>query len=318
MSSEDPLYKDYLEEWLKAKRYSVGTQTLRVTRSYVCNQVEPLLGHLALSQLTPMVLQAFVNALKDKGLANGSVKRVFTIVHSSLDMAEKMLLIPKNHASVVTLPKIRRRELQVWDVEQVQQFLKVASKDPYMYIAFHLALLTGMRQGEILGLRWSDVDFESQMLFVRRTLSHDGKEFLPGAKTTSGVRSVAVDPSTIHVLQRHHQRIMDDKEKYQDRYQDNDLIVCSQLGFRIRPRFLMSVWYRLLATSGLPKITFHDLRHTHASLLLKANVHPKIVSERLGHASIQITLDTYSHLLPNMQKEAAGKLGERIFGDSDI
>jgi len=86
------------------------------------------------------------------------------------------------------------------------------------------------------------------------------------------------------------------------------------LGRRIRPRALMVVWYRLLAESGLPHITFHDLRHTHASLLLKSNVHPKIVSERLGHASVQITLDTYSHLLPNMQKEAAGKLGEDIFG----
>lgn len=171
-----------------------------------------------------------------------------------------------------------------------------------------------MRQGEILGLTWSDVNLEEKILFVRQTLSHDGKEFLPGAKTSSGVRSIALDVETVNALRRHRQRIEEDRNQYRDRYHDNDLVVCSKLGLRIRPRFLMNVWYRLLADSHLPRITFHDLRHTHAPLLLKNNVHPKIVSERLGHASIQITLDTYSHLLPNMQKDAARQLGRNLFG----
>lgn len=308
------LFKDYLKDWLRGKRYSINPQTIKGIESYIKNHIFPSLGDLTLSQLNAMVLQNFVNDLKDKGLANATVKRIFSVIHSSLDMAEKMQLIEKNYASIVIKPNTKRKQLQVWDVQEVQHFLQVASKEPYTYIAFHLALLTGMRQGEILGLRWCDVHFESQMLFVRQTLSHDGKEFLPGAKTSSGIRSIALDPETVNILKNHQKRYEENKRKYEKEYQDHDLVVCSKLGRQIKPRMLMTVWYRLLGESGLPKITFHDLRHTHASLLLKNNVHPKIVSERLGHSSIQITLDTYSHLLPNMQKDAAGKLGEEILG----
>lgn len=159
-----------------------------------------------------------------------------------------------------------------------------------------------------------DVDFEARLLFIRQTLSHDGKEFIPGAKTSSGIRSIAIDSGSVKILKGHLELARYNKETYGQEYQHSGLVVSTQLGHRMSPRALMTVWYRLLKKSGLPKITFHDLRHTHASLLLKNNVHPKIVSERLGHSSIQITLDTYSHLLPNMQQEAAGQLGQEILG----
>jgi integrase len=154
-------YKQYIVDWLKGKRYSISQQTYQVNESYIRNQITPMLGDYSLSQLNPIILQQFVNELMDKGLANSSVKRIFSIVFSSLDMAEKTQLIPKNYASLVHKPKLRRKELQVWDVSEVQQFLTLASKDPYTYLAFHLGLLTGMRQGEILGLRWIDIDFEN-------------------------------------------------------------------------------------------------------------------------------------------------------------
>ncbi len=314
MLGKDTLYREYLLEWLRGTRYNIGSQTLKVNKSYIQNQIIPLIGDLTLSELNPLTLQNFVNDLKDRGLSNASVKRIFSIVHSSLDMAEKMQFISKNYASIVTTPKIRRKQLQVWDVEEVQCFLKLAAKNPYTYIAFHLALLTGMRQGEILGLRWCDVDLDNQMLFVRQTLSHDGKEFLSGAKTASGVRSIALDPETVDILKNHRKLCQENKEQFQNEYHDNDLVVCRNNGNKVTSRALMNTWYNLLRDSELRRITFHDLRHTHASLLLKNNVHPKIVSERLGHSSIQITLDTYSHLLPNMQKEAAGKLAQEILG----
>ncbi|MED1201774.1 tyrosine-type recombinase/integrase [Heyndrickxia acidicola] len=313
MFNAEIYYDKYIVDWLKGKRYSISQQTYQVNESYIRNQIIPLLGDYSLSQLNPMILQQFINELIDKGLANSSVKRIFSIVHSSLDMAEKMQLIPKNYASFVHKPKLRRKELQVWDVREVQHFLTLASKDPYTYMAFHLALLTGMRQGEILGLRWIDIDFENQLLFVRQTLSHDGKEFIPGAKTASGVRSIALDQDTIQLLKRHLELVATDKDNKD--YKDGGLVVCTNLGEKIPPRMIMRVWYKLLRDSHLPKITFHDLRHTHASLLLKNNVHPKVVSERLGHSSIQITLDTYSHLLPNMQKEAAGKFWQTLLSN---
>lgn len=214
MYSDGIVYRDYLVDWLNAKRYSINPQTMMVNESFIRNHINPLLGHLTLAQLNPMVLQKFIHELKNRGLANNSVKRVFSVVHSSLNMAEKMELIPKNYAPLVQQPKARRRQLQVWDVQEVQHFLKLASRNLFTYISFHLALLTGMRQEEILGLRWRDVDFDGQVLFVRQTLSHDGKEFLSGAKTSSGIRSIALDPDTVNVLKRHRKLVEDYKENF--------------------------------------------------------------------------------------------------------
>lgn len=148
-----------------------------------------------------------------------------------------------------------------------------------------------MRQGEILGLRWLDVDLDRHILFVRQILTHDGKQFVSGTKTSSGVRSIALDAETVTVMREHRELTLEDKKNSSQDYQDDGLVVCSKFGDRIRAGYLNRAWYKLLADSGLPKITFHDLRHPHTSSLLKNNVHPKIVSERLGHASIQITLD---------------------------
>jgi integrase len=131
-----------------------------------------------------------------------------------------------------------------------------------------------MRQGEILGLRWIDIDFENQLLFVRQTLSHDGKEFIPGAKTSSGIRSIAIDQDTADVLKKHYEKIPKDKE-INPSYTNSGLVVCTELGEKITPRMLMRTWYSLLHESKLRKITFHDLRHTHASLLLRNNVIPR-------------------------------------------
>ena len=313
MYSREMVYRDYLSEWLKGRRYNIGSQTYKVCESYIRSQINPMLGHLHLSQLNPMILQHFSNALKDKGLADTSVRRILSIIYASLNTAEKMQLIPKNYVSLISRPKIKRRDLKVWNVEEVQLFLKFAAKDPYTYIAFHLALLTGMRQGEILGLRWIDVDINNQFLSVRQTLSHDGKEFIPGAKTPSSIRSIALDIGTVNILKGHRQRLNKDRESNAS-YTDSGLVVCTRLGKKITPRALMNVWYQLLDDSQLDRITFHDLRHTHASLLLRNNVHPKIISERLGHSSIQITMDAYSHLLPNIQEDAAAMLGRTIFG----
>jgi len=306
------LYRDYLIEWLKVKRYSYSPPTISGTEYSIRTRIAPRLGDLALADLSPMVLQTFVNELKESGLANRSVRHIFAVVSSSLTTAEKMELIPKSHARAVTLPKLTRRELEVWDIEQVRRFLQLAGNEPYTYVAFHLAILTGMRQGEILGLRWEDVDLSSNVLFVRQTLTQDGKHFLPFTKTSQGTRSIAIDRRTVAILGEHFRRVEADKNRCPVGYLDSGLVVRMKIGMRMRSRYLMDVWYGLLKKSGLPHIRFHDLRHTHASLLLKNNIHPKIVSERLGHASVKTTLDTYSHLLPNLQGDAARKLGEEI------
>jgi integrase len=198
--------------------------------------------------------------------------------------------------------------------KQLLEYVK-ETKNRY-YIDLLLALMTGMRQGEILGLRWRDVGLNRKMISVRQSLSHDGKDFGP-PKTQCSIRSIRIDDSTIEMFKQHRKLITKDKWHAKELYVDNDLVVCTIIGTPYMPRILDKLWNKLRDKAKMRKITFHDLRHTHASLLLKNNVHPKVVSERLGHSSIQITLDLYSHLFPNMQIDAVDGIGKMIFQHKD-
>jgi integrase len=298
---------------MKDKQHSISRLTAINNESYIRNHIIPILGDIPLAKLSAMAVQRFISELTEKGLAPSTVKRIYNIVNTALNKAEKMQMIHKNVASLVDKPRIRKKELNVWDVAEVQRFLEVAFKETRYYIAFHLAIATGMRQGEILGLRWADVDFDNMKVSITQTLSHDGKELVKGAKTAMSIRSIAIDSETVAALQRHRKLVLEEKLRAGNIYEDLGLVVCTNIGTVTKPRAIMKVWNRIRDKAQLPRITFHDLRHTHASLMLKQNVHPKIVSERLGHSSVNITLDTYSHLLPNMQQDAAELLGKTLF-----
>ncbi|MDR9796318.1 site-specific integrase [Aeribacillus pallidus] len=204
------------------------------------------------------------------------------------------------------------KEITIWNLQQVTSFLKVAKSSPY-YIAFFLAVMTGMRQGEILGLCWKDIDFENEYLYVRQTLTHDGKEFKDGAKSKASNRSIGLDIHTISVLKQERKKVAANKLKYRIAYNNFDLVVCNSKGKPINPRNLLRSFNNLVTKANLPKIRFHDLRHTNASLILQQGKNIKLISERLGDSSVKITLDTYSHVLPNMQKEASHRLANQLF-----
>lgn len=306
------LLRDYIQEWMLNKRHSIGRDTAKVNESSIRTHILPLLGDIPLSKLTALDVQKFVNTLVNKGLASATVKRIYNTLNTALNQAEKMKIIPTNVASLIDKPKVKRKELEVWNIDEVNNFIAVSNSHRY-YVAFHLAIMTGMRQGEILGLRWIDVDFERSQLFIRQTLSHDGKEFKAGAKTSSGIRSITLDSLTIEHLKKQKRILQNEKYHAPPPYFDKGLVIATATGNQLIPRDLKKVFDRLISEANLRKITFHDLRHTHASLLLKQNVHPKIVSERLGHSSIQMTLDTYSHLMPNMQKQVANDLADMLF-----
>ncbi|WP_246204141.1 site-specific integrase [Pallidibacillus pasinlerensis] len=205
--------------------------------------------------------------------------------------------------------------MKVWDVEEVRRFLEVA-KESHYYMVYFIALTTGMRQGEILGLSWNDINFDDGVIHVRQTLSKDGKKIIPSTKTASGTRSIAMPDELIIALKQH--KISQGKHRLQlgPLYQDMNLVNSSEKGTPINASNLRRNFSIFIKKANVKKIRFHDLRHTHATLLLKQGVHPKIVSERLGHADTRITLDRYSHLLPNMQKDTAREFGKMLFGQS--
>lgn len=306
-------YGEYLTEWIRAKKQQISSQTAHVTEVYMRTHIVPELGGINLTQLNPLIIQRFLSTLQDKGLADSTIKRIYNIVNTSLNAAVKQQLINRNAASLIDKPRVKRKEIEVWDVKEVQAFLNYAQTYTRYYIAFHLALTTGMRQGEILGLRWMDVDFDRNMISVRQTLSHNGKEIIHGAKTATSIRTISFDPHTATVLQKHMRLVRREMFSLGKSFSQEDLVVCNGLGTKSNPRNINRIWYKLLEKTELKKITFHDLRHTHASLLLKNNTHPKVVSERLGHSSIKKTIDLYSHLFPNMQVEAAAELAKMLF-----
>jgi integrase len=312
------LFGEYLiDQWLEDKQTKVKRQTLNTYRMLVEKHIVPSLGNIELSQLTPMAIQKLYNRLtKENVLSDETIQKLHTLINDSLKKAERWGLIYKNPASLVDRPKTVKKEIKVWNVKEVQTFLKFAKDYNRYYIAFLLALTTGMRQGEILGLRWKDVDFQNSCLRVTQTLSTDGKELNPYTKTKSGSRTIDLPKETIFQLLNHKKLIEEDKvEIGKDQYRDFDLVVCTASGTPTNKNNIRRTFKAIIKLAKLHKIRFHDMRHTHATLLLLQGVNPKIVSERLGHADVRITLDTYSHLLPSMQKDTAINFGKLLFNE---
>ncbi|HDR7502348.1 TPA: site-specific integrase [Bacillus toyonensis] len=303
------LYDEYLESWFNTKKHSVGIQTAKVLKGYLNSRIIPSLGNIKLAKLTSLHMQNYVNSLRDEGLKRGTIEKIIKVIRNSLEHAIDLELISKNVAAKTKLPKGDKEELTVWNEQEVQQFLK-ATQDSRYSIVFHLALVTGMRQGELLGLRWKDVDLEKGHLTISQTLSHDGKTFLVGGKTKSSLRKILLPASTVSKLKKHRAVILKEKLSQGEEYQDNDLVMCTPFGTPINPANVRRSLNALIKKAAVPKIRFHDLRHTHATLLLAKGVNVKVISERLGHSNIKITLDTYSHVLPTMQEDAVNKIEE--------
>ena len=212
-------------------------------------------------------------------------------------------LIVSNACAGVDPPKVPRKEFRVLDAAEAKQLIEVASGDRLEALLV-LAICTGMRQGELLGLQWRDVDFDRGVVTVRRQLSEsgvDGPE-LAELKTEKSRRSIALPASAVASLRMH-------RERYGAEPLPTALVFTADRGGPVHKRNLLRRWfYPLLKRAGLPKVRFHDLRHTHASLLLAEGVHPKVVQERLGHSQVSVTLDVYSHVAPSLQVEAAAKV----------
>jgi integrase len=306
-------FKDYLLQWLEDKQTKVNEATLDTYAWLTKNHIIPALGEVELSNLTPMMLQQHYNHLtKNKVLCDENIRKVHILIKDALKKAERWGLVTKNVAAFVDAPKVYKKEVQVWDADQVLKFLQIAVDSPY-YMIFLLTVTTGMRKGEILGLAWRYVNLEEGYLSIAQVLDKYGV-IVPRPKTRAGFRSVDLPDEVIDALIKHKTKIAEQKRKAGNLYHDLDLVNCTPVGKPIDRSNLTRTFKELIKKAGLPDIRFHDLRHTHATLLLKQNVHPKIVAERLGHADTRMTLDTYSHLLPSMQKETAKAFGKMLFG----
>jgi integrase len=274
-----------------------------------------------LQRLSPAQLNGFYRHLlteagkAGQGLAPKTVRNVHNILHRALKDAVRWGYLVRNVADAADPPKGKSAEMRVWTPEQLRAFLAHVRED-HLYAAWLLIATTGMRRGELAGLRWADVDLEAGRLSVRQPRVVVAS--LPQAsepKTARGRRSLALDPVTVAALRKHRTRQLEHKLAVGSRYQDSGLVFTWLDGSPIHPaRF--SRWFEQHARrAGLPRIRLHDLWHSYASAALAAGVPAKVVSERLGHATIAVTMDIHSHVLPGLDREAAGAVARLILGD---
>src|SRR5829696_3344409 len=305
---------EYLDKWLTdAVRDTVRPSTHERHEALIRRHIKPMLGRLKLKALTPAHVQGLYRDRLDSGLSPATVQKVHVVLHKALAQAVRWSLVPRNPTEAVKAPRPAPEEMRPLNREQAKALLETARRERFEAL-YVLAVTTGLRQGELLGLKWEDVDLENSLIRVRRTLIRNrGRLLLGEPKTKRSRRTVRLTEAAVQALKEHLARQIDQMERLGDLYEDQGLIFATQRGTLVNPTNLRKRSFApLLEKAGLLPIRFHDLRHTCATLLLSRNVNPKIVSEMLGHATIAITLDTYSHVLPTMQDGAARALEDAL------
>jgi integrase len=311
----------FLTHWLEdVHRQSIRPRTYERYEEIVRLHLAPGIGHHQLQKLSPQHLQSFYKEKLEEGLSTTTVISFHNVLHKALETAVRWNLIARNTCDLVSPPRRKRFEIQPLSIQQIQQFLAVA-RGHRQEALFILALATGMRRGELLALKWQDLDLEQGTVQVRRILTRIPSK-LPGRgyeeaepKTDKGRRSIALPSFAAEALKQHHLRQLEARLKAGPAWQDHDYVFCTSIGTHLNPtRDVLDALKSLLEKAGLPEIRFHDLRHSSATMLLGMKVHPKIVQELLGHSQIAITLDIYSHVLPTMQEEAMNKIDEALGG----
>ena len=313
---------EYLDNWLTdAVRGTIRESTYSRDAYLVTNHVRPTLGRIKLKSVNAMHLQRLYRDRLDSGLSGSTVQKIHHVLHKALSQAVRWNLVPRNVADDVKAPTPTKKEMHPLSAEQARRLLATA-RDDRLEALYVLAIHTGMRRGELLALRWEDVDLEAvnPLVRIRRTITRKGSggSYAFGEpKTKNSRRTIQLTRQAVEALRSHRARQAGEKlaSPAGPLYKDQGLVFAGEGGGLINPSNLRNRSFMpLLERSGLgnQKITFHDLRHTCASLLFQKNIHPKFVQELLGHASVAITLDTYSHMLPGMGGEAADAMGDAL------
>ena len=300
----------FLDRWLNdSARPRIRPSTYSQYESLIRLHIKPAIGAIELTKLGASEVQAMLSAMEGQG-ASGRVRQLALIVlKAGLQQGLRWDLVFRNVAQNVDKPRVPKRSMTVLTAEQADQFLAAAEQSKY-YALYVLALTTGMRRGELFALKWDDVDLDAEALSVRGTLTHvGGAPTVTEPKTSSGRRRIELPAMAVDALRNHRKALMAHGLRASPW-----VFPCKNGNPLDAHNVVHRSFHPLLKTAGLPRIRFHDLRHTAATLMLLRGLHPKVVQERLGHGSIAITMDTYSHVLPSMQKEAAESIDALFAG----
>lgn len=310
--SKVPLSK-FLDDWLIVAETSVRPNTYDQYSQIAHQHINPTLGKILLKDLRPDHVQKLYTNKLAGGTSPRTTRLIHAVLHRALNHALKIGLVVRNVSDAATLPKVPRKEMKTLDDYQVRQLIQVA-EGTRMQVLFWIAVTTGLRQGEILGLKWSDIDWNTGRMQIQRQVQRRKGEGLVFCepKSASGRRVITLGKATIERLKEHKERQYQEKILAGEKWQDYDLIFPTPRGTPLDYANVLKAYKKCLQAAGLPNLRFHDLRHTAATLMLQQGINPKIVQERLGHADISLTLNTYSHVLPSMQDEVAEKMDELL------
>lgn len=312
---------EYLRDWMNSYvRPNLSPTTADSYNINVEKHLIPYVGHILLQQLKPLHVQKLYSDLLSNGRTDGtgglSAKSVLYIhrnLHESLEHAFKMQLVPRNVAALVTLPKAKKYQADVYSPEELQNLLEVAQGTD-MELPISLAAGLGLRRGEILGLLWSDVNLTDKQVTINNNLVQTTNGNINKApKSASSSRTIDLPDGLLPILERHSALQTENRHKLGSVYHPGNYVYCQADGSPYCPGYLSKKFNAFLKKRKLKQIRLHDLRHSHATLMLACGIPAKVASERLGHSNIAVTLDLYSHVLDSMQKDAAEKINTGIF-----
>jgi integrase len=311
--SDAQMLGQYLETWLAAVQHTIKPGTWKRHAEYVRLHIIPDLGKVPLTKLTAQQVQALYAKKLDEGLSPTTVHHLHAVLHRALKVALRLELLQRNVTEMVDPPRMAHPEMATLSAEQARHFLATAAGDRFEAL-YVLALCTGMRQGELLALRWRDIDLPAGTVSVRATLRYSPQGYVfAEPKTHHSRRLIALPQLAQEALKRHKQMQAEEKAKLGDGWRDVDLVFPNTIGGpMVNMHLLRREFLPMLEKAGLRRIRFHDLRHTAATLLLGQGVNPKIVSEMLGHSDVSITLNLYSHVTPHMQQQAAAAMDDAL------
>lgn len=306
--------ESYLAYWLEHFARHKSARTYENYSEYCRNYLVPGLGSIPLDRLRPADIQGLYTRLlvsggtkHGQGLSSTTVANAHRVFKGALRRAVQWQIIAKNPAEAVTPPSPAERPPKVLSAEQVAQVLDAAT--PHLYRAVLIAACCGLRRGELCGLRWGDVNFKRSLISVQQTLVRvrPGTYEFKAPKTRAGKRTVVMPQILAQALTAAREDLEETRERLGTSYNPQDLVICRPDGRPVDPATLYSTFQKLLVRLNLPRVAIHDLRHSHATMLLEAGVHPKVVADRLGHEDPSITLRVYSHVSESIQREAADR-----------
>jgi integrase len=308
----------FLEQWLDYIKPRVSPKSHERYSEIVTKNIVPLLGDAIISKLEPMTIakayaKAETSGRRDGtgGLSPRTVHHMHRILKSALAKAVLWGMLPRNPANAVDPPKVERVTLKTYDLPETANLLE-AMRETRMFVPTILAVLCGLRRGEICALRWRNVDLDARKLSIVESAEQTENGVRYKEPKSGRGRPVALSETVVEELRLHRIRQAQELLGFGVRLTDETMVASRAEGSALQPRSLTHEWVRLISRTPLPRVRFHDLRHAHATHLLASGVHPKVASERLGHSKVGITLDLYSHVLPGMQEDAAARVDEAL------